>query len=128
MSRSMIGSCVQSGFLPVGYVMGCGYHNVMAAHQKMCDAMCLLEEAIILTMDGKVVDTARMDALRRDFEQSYQAYVKTFREADGNAWESAITPGPGHPQNLQHPRSSDESNRALKPTHVNQNNTPEHQS
>lgn len=128
MSRSMIGSCVQSGFLPVGYVMGCGYHNVMAAHQRMCDAICLLEDAIILTMDGKGVDTARMEALRRNFEQSYEAYVKTFREADGNAWENAITPGSGRSENLQHARPSRTLNRTAKPIHVNQRNTPEHQS
>ena len=128
MSRPLIGSCVQSGFLPVGYVMGCGYHDVMAAHQKMCDAICRLEEEILLTMDGKAVDTAKMQALRGDFEQCYEAYLKAFHEADGDVWENAVTPDSTQHQNSQHARLSHDANRFAKPSQFTQKNTAEHQS
>lgn len=127
MLRPLIGSSVRSGFLPVCYVIGRGYHDVEAAHQKMRVAMCLLEEEILLTMDGKAVDFTKMQALRSDFEGSYEAYLKAFRKADGDVWEHAVTSSSRQQGAFQHTRVPCSSAEVLEPMRSDQKDTAEHQ-
>lgn len=95
MYRTLIGSSVESGFLPIHYVSAQGYYTLLAIHRKLCVAHGLFEEEILKVMDGAQLDSGRMRDLRQEFERQYEAYRSAFLRVSSNASRDACQIQPG---------------------------------